>query len=97
MMEQSAAVERALDALRAVCINEPAPTSGPEVRHASLTLSALPGDRYIASIWGSYVGPFPRCPRCDGYALYRKDNIGTFECLTCDLKKIEESTARRLV
>lgn len=46
---------------------------------------------------GGRVANFPRCPRCASYALYRKDNIGAYECLTCGLLEIEESTARRLV
>jgi hypothetical protein len=46
---------------------------------------------------GGRVATFPRCPRCAGHALYRKNNIGSYECLTCGLLEIEESTARRLV
>jgi Zn ribbon nucleic-acid-binding protein len=38
---------------------------------------------------------FPHCPRCASYALYRKNNVGIFECLTCGLEEITESTARR--
>jgi hypothetical protein len=39
---------------------------------------------------------FPQCPGCASYALYRKNNIGAFECLTCGLAEIEENSARRL-
>jgi Zn ribbon nucleic-acid-binding protein len=46
---------------------------------------------------GGRFANFPHCPRCAGYALYRKNNIGTFECMTCGLTEIEESTARRVV
>ena len=46
---------------------------------------------------GGRVATFPHCPRCASYALYRKDNAGDYECLTCGLGGIEESTARRLV
>lgn len=46
---------------------------------------------------GKRVTVFPHCPRCASYALYRKDNIGDYECLTCGLLEIDESTARRLV
>ena len=43
---------------------------------------------------GGRVAAFPHCPRCASYALYRKDDIGAYECLTCGLKQIEEATAR---
>jgi len=39
---------------------------------------------------------FPYCPRCASYALYRKNNIGNFECLTCELRDIPEEVARRV-
>jgi len=42
-------------------------------------------------------GPFlsmPRCPDCKSFALYRQNNMGTYECLTCDLAGIEENIAR---
>jgi hypothetical protein len=42
------------------------------------------------------VPSFPHCPRCASYALYRKDNIGNYECLTCKLQDIKEATARRV-
>lgn len=97
MIEQSAVVERALDALRAVSVTASEPISRPEGWHAPLPQSALVEDRCVAPSPGGYVGPFPHCPRCASYALYRKDNIGSYECLTCGLLEIEESTARRLV
>lgn len=46
---------------------------------------------------GGRVAAFPHCPRCASYALYRKDNSGAYECLTCGLSGIEESMARRLM
>jgi len=46
---------------------------------------------------GGRVATFPHCPRCAGYALYRENNRGTYECLTCELQNIEESVARRLM
>jgi Zn ribbon nucleic-acid-binding protein len=46
---------------------------------------------------GGRVAAFPHCPRCASYALYRKDNTGAYECMTCGLSEIEESTARRLM
>jgi hypothetical protein len=36
----------------------------------------------------------PRCPQCASFALYRRNNVGTYECLTCDLAGIEETIAR---
>lgn len=45
---------------------------------------------------GGRVATFPHCPHCASYALYRKDNLGEYECLTCGLTGIEESTARRV-
>lgn len=45
---------------------------------------------------GGRIATFPHCPHCTSYALYRKDNIGAYECLTCGMTGIEESTARRL-
>lgn len=37
---------------------------------------------------------FPRCPNCRSFALYRENNVGNYECLTCDLTGIEEDIAR---
>lgn len=45
---------------------------------------------------GERVTVFPHCPRCASYALYREHNLGDYECLTCGLQGIEESTARRV-
>jgi len=39
---------------------------------------------------------FPHCPRCASYALYRRNNTGTYECQTCNLREIDEAVARRL-
>jgi Zn ribbon nucleic-acid-binding protein len=46
---------------------------------------------------GGRVATFPHCPRCASYALYRENNRGLYECMTCGLVEIEESTARRMV
>jgi len=46
---------------------------------------------------GGRVAAFPHCPRCASYSLYRKENIGAYECLTCGLEAIEEQIARRLM
>lgn len=46
---------------------------------------------------GGWTPIFPHCPRCASYALYRKNNIGDYECQTCGMQGIEERTARRLV
>ena len=37
---------------------------------------------------------FPRCPHCASYALYRKNNIGSFACMTCGARDISETAAR---
>jgi hypothetical protein len=39
---------------------------------------------------------FPHCPRCASYALYRKNNIGDYECLSCGMRAIDQTSARRL-
>jgi Zn ribbon nucleic-acid-binding protein len=44
---------------------------------------------------GGRVATFPHCPLCASYALYRKNNIGAFECQTCGMRDIDEAVARR--
>jgi Zn ribbon nucleic-acid-binding protein len=46
---------------------------------------------------GGRVAAFPHCPHCANYALYRKDNVGAYECQTCGLQNIAEQIARRLM
>jgi ribosomal protein L37AE/L43A len=41
------------------------------------------------------VRVFPHCPRCASYALYRKNNIGSYACETCGMQDISEAVARR--
>ena len=104
MMEQSAVVQRALDALRAVCIAEPEPGrigchNGAEHSPLSTPFYHQPIPPRNPAGWfvnGAFVTVFPHCPRCASYALYRKGNIGDYECQTCGLQSIEESSARRL-
>lgn len=43
---------------------------------------------------GEPLPPMPRCPKCGSFAVYRQNNIGTYECLTCDLTGLEENIAR---
>ncbi len=50
----------------------------------------------IVKARGGKVGCFPHCPQCASYALYRKDNIGDYECMTCGLQGIPEEIARRV-
>lgn len=64
---------------------------------ARLLRQEKPGLLAIVRECGGRIATFPHCPRCANYALYRKDNIGAYECLTCSLTGIEKSTARRLV
>jgi Zn ribbon nucleic-acid-binding protein len=44
---------------------------------------------------GGRIATLPHCPKCASYALYRKNNIGAYECQTCGLSSIAESAARR--
>lgn len=48
-----------------------------------------------AGTLSSTVAVFPHCPRCASYALYRRNNIGSYECQTCGLLDISEESARR--
>jgi hypothetical protein len=43
---------------------------------------------------GGRIAHFPMCPNCGSHALHRKNSIGAYECLTCELQGIEERTAR---
>jgi Zn ribbon nucleic-acid-binding protein len=45
---------------------------------------------------GGRAATFPHCPKCSSNALCRENNIGTYECLTCGVQDIEESSARRV-
>ena len=45
---------------------------------------------------GGRMAASPHCPRCASYALYRENNIGDYQCQSCGLQNIEESTARML-
>lgn len=104
MMEQSAVVQRALDVLRAVCIA--GPETGRIARHDALEQRPVsvpafqPNPLRDPAGWfvnGKRETVFPHCPRCTSYSLCRKNNVGTYECMTCGQTGIEESTARRLV
>lgn len=39
---------------------------------------------------------FPHCPGCASYYLYRKGNVGNYQCETCGLTEISETVARRI-
>jgi hypothetical protein len=41
------------------------------------------------------VKVFPHCPRCASYALYRPNNVGSYECQTCGLLDISEDSEPR--
>ena len=72
------------------------PTEGTFVSFVSPNLPDLP-------IVGRSVSPaaegaafvFPHCPRCASFALYRPNNMGSYECQTCGLQAIAEHVARR--
>lgn len=37
---------------------------------------------------------FPSCPECHSFALYRRNNVGDYDCETCKAKGISELRAR---
>jgi hypothetical protein len=43
---------------------------------------------------GCWIAHFPCCPKCGAYCLYRKGNVGRYECQRCGLQGIEERAAR---
>jgi len=45
---------------------------------------------------GGRLANFPHCPKCAGYALYRRNNTGGYECQTCGMREIPEALARRV-
>jgi hypothetical protein len=55
-------------------------------------------ERYRAQQEGnSEDPPFPHCPRCASYYLYRRNNQGKYQCQSCGLTEITEEIARRVV
>jgi 5-methylcytosine-specific restriction endonuclease McrA len=44
---------------------------------------------------GGRIATFPHCPRCASYALYRRNNVGNYECQSCGLPDIAEVLVRR--
>lgn len=54
----------------------------------------VPMGRFNAGSAGGQVKPFPQCPHCSSYALYRENNIGDYECMTCGKCGITEEDAR---
>jgi len=52
----------------------------------------------IVKARGGRIATFPRCPQCGSYTLYREGNPGSYEyeCESCGLRKIDETTARRV-
>jgi hypothetical protein len=51
--------------------------------------------RALAEYRAERPSPFPHCPRCASYALYRKNNTGLYECMTCGEQGISDDAARR--
>lgn len=43
---------------------------------------------------GGRIAHFPMCPQCGAYCLYRKNNVGAYECQRCGRQGIEEKDAR---
>lgn len=77
--------------------SEPEPTKPPEPNFVS-SVSAPPGSFQKIEVGKHTLRAkvFPHCPKCASYAMYRKNNIGNYECLTCGLLDIREEVARRL-
>ena len=46
---------------------------------------------------GGRIANFPRCPACRSWALFRENNRGLYECLTCTQQDIPEHVARRVM
>jgi hypothetical protein len=42
------------------------------------------------------VSTLPHCPRCGSYYLYRRNNVGNFECVSCELRDIPAKVAGRV-
>jgi hypothetical protein len=77
--------------------SEPAPTKPTEPSFVSFVSAPLGSFQEIEV--GEHTlraKVFPHCPKCASYALYRKNNIGNYECRTCGLLDIPEEVARRL-
>ena len=45
---------------------------------------------------GGRIATFPHCPRCASYALFRTNDNGDYECMTCGQDEIKEHIARRV-
>jgi len=85
MATQNEILERALRAID-VLVGRPI-----VVQKESLTTPAL-----ATKTANTNISAFPHCPRCDSYALYRRNNIGNYVCMSCELQDIDETDARRL-
>lgn len=83
MRSQSETLERAFRAIDQL-VGSPIPP--PKEPHAEST----PPE----GIFGR--GAFPHCPKCGSFALYRPNNIGNYECMSCQLQDISEEVARRV-
>jgi hypothetical protein len=42
------------------------------------------------------VRSLPQCPHCGSYYLYRRNNIGRFQCLSCERRDIPEEASGRV-
>jgi hypothetical protein len=65
----------------------------------TLTTIGQTADKYPAprglSQGDSKVRVFPHCPRCSSFYLYRRNNVGNYECQTCEMRDIPADVARR--
>lgn len=64
------------------------------VHFAELLRERKPELIEIVKARGGRVANFPHCPRCGSYHLYRENNVGKYECQSCFLQSVDESTAR---
>lgn len=100
MADYLAVARRALATLpRAPNTEEPRPPKPSFEGLAGATLGSFQKTRAEPAPPGEgavHLRVFPHCPRCASYHLYRKNNVGNYECLTCELRDIDEITARRL-
>lgn len=87
MLSKQEVIERAFRAIDELAGKHTAPLPLPKISNVTAPLACD-----VIQV----AKPFPRCPACLSYYLYRQNNIGNYECMTCGLQDITESTARRV-
>jgi hypothetical protein len=79
-------IERAFRAIDELAGKQTVPVPSPKISNVTVPLV-----RDVVLV----AKPFPRCPACLSYYLYRQNNIRNYECMTCGLLDITEEAARR--